>query len=83
MTGEPTRIARNMFLAVLSRLARSTAHLVSKSGSSGLWRHICKASSLSSAVISNALRKTRTQLGPGSSLDYRAGFTLSRFYTPS
>ena len=32
-------------------------------------------------VISNALRKTRTQLGPSSSLDYRAGFTLSRFYT--
>ena len=27
-------------------------------------------SSLSSMVISNALRKTRTQLGPSSSLDY-------------
>ena len=27
-------------------------------------------SSLSSTVISNALRKTRTQLGPSSSLDY-------------
>ena len=32
-------------------------------------------------VISNVLTKTRTQLGPSSSLDYRAGFTLSRFYT--
>ena len=30
-----------------------------------------------------ALHKTRTQLGPSLSLDYRAGFTLSRFYTPS
>ena len=28
-----------------------------------------------------ALCKTRTQLGPSSSLDYRARFTLSRFYT--
>ena len=36
---------------------------------------------VSSTVISNALRKTRTQLGPSSSLDYRARFTLSRFYT--
>ena len=32
-------------------------------------------------VIFNALSKTRTQLGPSSSLDYRAGLTLSRFYT--
>ena len=45
------------------------------------WRHISQASILSSTVISNALRKTRTQLGPSSSLDYRARFTLSRFYT--
>ena len=37
--------------------------------------------SLKQAVSSHALRKTRTQLGPSSSLDYRAGFTLSRFYT--
>ena len=43
------------------------------------WRHISKASSLSSTVISNALRNTRTQLAPSSSLDYRAGFTLSRY----
>ena len=45
------------------------------------WRHMCKESGLSSMVISNALRKTRTQLGPSSCLDYRGGFTLSRFYT--
>ena len=31
-------------------------------------RHISKASGLSSTVISNALRKTRTQLGPRGSL---------------
>ena len=31
---------------------------------SRLWRHISKASSLSSTVIYNALRKTRTQLAP-------------------
>ena len=41
--------------------------------SSSPWRHICKASGLSSTVISNALRKTRTQLGPSSSLDYLEG----------
>ena len=46
------------------------------------WCHISKGSGLSSTVISNALRKTRTQLGPSSSLDYRAQFTLSKFYTP-
>ena len=40
-----------------------------------------KASGLSSTVISHALRKFKTQLGPSSSLDYRAVFTLSRFYT--
>ena len=32
-------------------------------------------------MISHALRKTRTQLGSSSSLDYRAGFTLLWFYT--
>ena len=37
---------------------------------------------VSSTEISNALRKTRTQLGPSLSLNYRAGFILSRFYTP-
>ena len=36
---------------------------------------------VSSTVISNVFRKTRTQLGPSSSLDYRAGFTLPKFYT--
>ena len=46
-----------------------------------LWRNICKASGRCCTVISNALSKTRTQLGPSSILDYRAGFTLSRFYT--
>ena len=39
--------------------------------SSSPWRHISKASGLSSTVISNALRKTRTQLGPSSSLDLK------------
>ena len=47
----------------------------------GRGKHMCKASSPSSTVISNALPKTRTQLGPSSSLDYRAGLTLLRFYT--
>ena len=37
--------------------------------------------SLKQAVIFNASRKTRTQLGPSSSLDYRAGSTLPRLYT--
>ena len=32
-------------------------------------------------IAGYALCKTRTQLGPSSSLDYRAGFTLSKFYT--
>ena len=32
------------------------------------WCHISKGSGLSSTVISNVLRKTRTQLGPSSSL---------------
>ena len=49
--------------------------------SSSPWKQICKASGLSSTVISKALRMTRTQLGPSSRLDYRVGFTLSRFYT--
>ena len=44
-------------------------------------RHISKGSSLSSTVMSHVLRKSRTQLAPSSSLEYRAGFTLLRFYT--
>ena len=32
-------------------------------------------------AFSYEVGKTRTQLGPSSSLDYQAGFTLSRFYT--
>ena len=37
--------------------------------SSCLLKQICKASGLSSTVISNALHKTRTHLGPSLSLD--------------
>ena len=43
--------------------------------------HMSKPSGLSSTVISHALRKTRTQLGPSWSLDYQGEFPLSRFYT--